>query len=172
MKTLHLLRHAKSSWDHPELADHDRPLAPRGANAVQRMAAYLAGADVAPAVVLCSTALRARDTLDGVRASLGDAVEVRMEDELYGADARELLDRLRRLPPALPSAMVIGHNPTLQDLALDLAGRGDREALARLHQKFPTGALATLLIEGEWATLGAGTATLAALVVPRELSSG
>jgi phosphohistidine phosphatase len=136
------------------------------------MAAYLAEAGIRPALVLCSTALRARETLDSLRSSLGEDVDVWMEDGLYGADNRELLDRLRRLPPAVPSAMVIGHNPALQDLALDLAGGGDEATLARLNQKFPTGGLSTLLVDGAWETLSSGSATLTALVVPRELPSG
>ena len=122
-----------------------------------------------PALVLCSTAARARETLDGVVRSLGDDVEVWHEGDLYGASAGELLDRLRRLPPAVPSVMVVGHNPGMEDLALDMAGGGDQRSLARLHAKFPTGALATLLIPGAWKSVAPGQATLTAYVIPRDL---
>ena len=119
--------------------------------------------------MLCSTATRARETLAGVAPSLGDDVDVWFEDDLYGASDDELLDRLRRLPPAVPSVMVVGHNPGLGDLALRLIGGGDEPALVRLHAKFPTGALASLLVPGEWDELSPGSATLTAFVVPRDL---
>jgi phosphohistidine phosphatase len=171
LRTLYLLRHAKSSWSNADLPDRDRPLNARGDEAARSMAAYMAGAGVRPALVLCSTALRARATLEPLRAAFGDDVDVWTEDGLHGADAGELLRYVQRLPPAVPSAMVIAHNPGLQDLALELAGAGDRGALRRLTQKFPTGALATLTLPETWAALAPGTATLTALVVPRELPS-
>jgi phosphohistidine phosphatase len=167
--TLYLLRHAKSSWSDSSLADHDRPLAPRGVDAVGRLATYIDEAGIRPAVVLCSSATRAQDTLDGVLPSLGADADVLTEDGLYGADSRQLVDRLRRLPPGCPSAMVIGHNPGLHDLAFDLAGAGDERQLARLHNKFPTGALAALGIADTWKSLSPGSATLTVLVVPRDL---
>jgi phosphohistidine phosphatase len=169
VKALYLLRHAKSSWADASLDDHDRPLAPRGKKATSALARHLASEGIRPALVLCSTAVRARQTLDGVAASLGDDVDVWEEDVLYGAGSRELLRRLRRLPPAVPSVMVVAHNPGLEDLALELIDGGDDEALARLNRKFPTGALATLLIPGEWKALAPRQGTLTAYVVPKDL---
>ena len=166
MTTLYLLRHAKSSWDEPGLADRERPLAPRGRRAVGRVAEHLRAEGVRPEVVLCSTAVRARQTLEIVLPALGEP-EVLVEDGLYGDDAEEVLDRLRSLPDAIARAMVVGHNPTLQDLALDLAASG--RDLERLREKLPTGALVTLAFEGPWRGLGAGRATLESLVVPRDL---
>jgi len=160
---LYLLRHAKSSWKDPELTDHDRPLAARGARAAAALARHFDAAGIAPDLVLCSTARRARDTLDQVAPAAG---EVRFEPELYGASARSLLERLRQVPPATGSVLVIGHNPELEDLALALArpsaGRDEIEA------KYPTGALVALELPG-WAELGRGTATLTAFVRPRDL---
>lgn len=170
MKSLHLLRHAKSSWADASLADRDRPLAPRGQKATRALARHFHEARVQPALVLCSTAVRARQTLEGVAASLGDDVAVWFEDDLYGADAEELLERLRALPPAVPSVMVVGHNPALEDLAMALIGGGDEQALARMHEKFPTGALASLLVEGDWRSLATGAAALTAFVVPKDLA--
>jgi len=103
------------------------------------MAAQLRGA-VAPALVLCSTALRARQTLQ----VLSLASEVCYEDGLYAAGAAELLGRLQRLVDQVASAMVIGHNPGLQLLAVSLTGKGDPLLLARLRKKLPTGALVKL----------------------------
>ena len=102
--------------------------------------------------------------------SLGEDVDVWHEDDVYGASADELLDRLRRLPAAVPSVMVVGHNPGLDDLAVELIGDGDEDTLARLHAKFPTGALATLLVPDEWRELAPGRARLTAFVVPKDLA--
>lgn len=168
MKRLYLLRHAKSSWDDPGLADHDRPLAPRGRRAADRLARHCKREGIRPALVLCSSATRARDTLERVRPGLGPQARVELDPALYAASAEELLGRLRRLPDALPSAMLIGHNPGLQELALLLAG--DAAGRARLEGKLPTGALVTLTMRRlTWSGLHPGDAELAALVRPREL---
>jgi len=166
MTRLDLLRHAKSSWDEPGMADRERPLAPRGRRAAGRVAEHLRAEGVRPDVVLCSTAVRARQTLDIVLPALGEP-EVLVEEGLYAGDAEDVLDRLRSLPDATARAMVVGHNPTLQDLALDLAASG--RDLERLREKLPTGALVTLAFGGPWRGLGAGRATLESLVVPRDL---
>jgi len=168
--TLYLLRHAKSSWDDPGLADEERPLAPRGERAARRMAQHIREAGIRPALVLCSPARRTRQTLEAVAGSFGKHVEVLVEDGLYGAGAWELTARLRRVPTELPSVMVVGHNPGLQELALGLAGGGGEEALASLRAKFPTAALATLLLpEGGWESLARGGAEIVSLVLPRSL---
>ena len=120
MKRLFLLRHAKSSWDDADLADRDRPLAPRGRRAAGAIARHLRDEEISPSLVLCSPARRTRETLEAVDPS-GD---VRIEDELYGASEAELLERLRRVPEAIESVMLIGHNPAIQELALGLASRG------------------------------------------------
>jgi phosphohistidine phosphatase len=171
VKRLWLLRHAKSSWDDPSLADADRPLAPRGRRAAELMAAHLAVSDVRPSVVLCSSSLRTRETLAAILPALGDALEVRIERALYGAGAAELLQRLRQVPNRAPSVMLIGHNPGIQELAFGLAASGS--ALAALREKFPTGALATVDVEVErWRDADNGNATATTLVTPRSLETG
>ena len=171
VKTLFLLRHAKSSWGDATIPDHDRPLAPRGEQAVQLIASYISDAGVRPSLVLCSSARRARDTLDAVAAALGDEAKRTVEDDLYGASADELLVRLRVVENATASVLVVGHNPGLHDLAMDLCSDGDPKAMAQLHTKFPTGALARIdLGDTQWHELGQGGAYLASVVVPRELT--
>lgn len=169
MKSLYLLRHAKSSWDDQRLADHDRPLAPRGLKAVQQVAHHMRQAKVRPDLVLCSSATRAVQTYEGISAGLGPSVVVSVEDDLYGATDTGLLVRLQDVPETVGAVMVIGHNPGLQDLALLLASDGDPHTLARLGDNFPTCALATLEVPTPWETLGPGHARLKALVVPRDL---
>src|SRR3954468_4693715 len=122
MKRLYLLRHAKSSWDEPGLADRDRPLAPRGRKAARLIAEHMRREGIAPELVLCSPARRAHQTLDAILPALGDKATVMVEPELYGASEPELIERLRRLADSVGSAMLIGHNPGIQGLALTLAG--------------------------------------------------
>ena len=151
------MRHAKSSWDDPRLADHDRPLNGRGRRALEPLAAHIEQAGVRPHVVLCSSARRAVETLDGVRAALGPQADVRIDKGLYGADVPELVARLRQSSAETTAVMVIAHNPGLQDLVLHLAGDGDEQARATARTKFPTGALATLdLGDAGWSELAPG----------------
>jgi phosphohistidine phosphatase len=94
---------------------------------------------------------------------------IEIESELYAADAESLLRRLRRLPQGLPSVLLIGHSPSIESLALGLAGSGDDPALERMASKYPTGALSTLGFDGRWSELSWATAGLERFVVPREL---
>lgn len=168
-RRLYLLRHAKSSWADDGLIDHDRPLAPRGEQSVGLLAAYCRDAGVRPQLVLCSSARRALDTLEGVATGLGDGVEVSVEGLLYGATSTSLLRRLRSVPEGLTDVMVVGHNPGIGDLAKGLVGEGEPALVGRMRVKFPTGGLATLAVDGPWAGLNWGAAALAAFVVPKEL---
>ena len=169
MRTLVLLRHLKSAWDDPDLADHDRPLAPRGHRAGERIRRHLEEAGVSPQLVLCSSAVRAVETWEAVRAALPEDVRVEVEDGLYLASAEALLARLNDLPDAIASVLLIAHNPGIGDLAQGLAGSGDGDAIERMTEKYPTGGLASLTFEGDWAALAWGDAELAEFVVPREL---
>jgi phosphohistidine phosphatase len=167
VRRLHLLRHAKSSWDDPTLEDHDRPLAPRGRRAATRIANWAEEHDVRPELVLTSSAVRARATLDRVLPGLGEP-DVRVEDELYAASAEKLLQRVRALPAEVEEAMLVGHNPGLGHFLLLLAAPG--ELRERAEAKMPTGALATLEADvARWSELAPGQAQLVSFVVPREL---
>jgi phosphohistidine phosphatase len=181
--TLYLLRHAKSSWETPTLHDHDRPLAPRGIRACTLIADHLREQRIAPDLVLCSTAIRARRTLEGVLDGFARPPLVEYEAAIYDASADALIDVLRGLParwrvlsPAAGSSpldgpasvMLVGHQPGIGDLALSLAASGDR--LADLEAKFPTAALATLELDRPWPDVGPASARLSAFVKPKELA--
>ncbi|HEY8201371.1 MAG TPA: histidine phosphatase family protein [Actinomycetota bacterium] len=167
-KVLYLLRHTKSSWDDPSLDDMDRPLAPRGQKAARALAVHMEGAGVSPGLVLCSPARRARDTLDLVRSGLPPATRVRIDKQLYRADPADVLRIIRNLTDDLSSVMVVGHNPTMQRLALTLAAPA--ADVERLAARFPTGALAELSFPGNrWAKVAAGTGRLIAFVTPKDL---
>lgn len=167
MKRLHLLRHAKSSWDEPGLSDHDRPLAPRGRRAAKLVADHLEWRGIEPVLVLCSPAKRTRQTLTRISSALGEGTDVRIEPDLYGASAGELLSIVNAIPGEPGSVMLIGHNPGIKDLAIQLARPAPE--LGRLQHKFPTAALATLEFEGPWRELAPGGAELASFVKPKQL---
>jgi phosphohistidine phosphatase len=164
--TLYLLRHAKSSWADPTLADRDRPLAPRGCRDAKRTGKHLRRLGIKPELVLCSPAARTRETLELLRPAVHTS-SVTFAEELYAASADALLARIRLVPDAVASVMLVGHNPSLQQLALRLASAGDE--LERLEAKFPTAALATLALAKSWSRLAPADATLAAYVVPKQL---
>jgi phosphohistidine phosphatase len=161
-KHLYLLRHAKSSWDDPGLDDHDRPLAPRGRKAAARMGEYLRASQAQISLVLCSSAVRTRQTLE----LLAPPGEVQIEPELYQASSGQLVERLRRIPETADAVLLIGHNPAIQDLAVGLTG----SATDLGSRKFPTAALAILTFAGAWPELDRGRAELAEFVTPKELA--
>jgi phosphohistidine phosphatase len=108
-------------------------------------------------------------TLAGIAAALPAGVDTLIEDQLYAASAAQLLARLRDVPDEVGGVMLIGHNPGLEDLAHLLVGTGDDADREKLAAKFPTGALATLVVTGSWAGLAPAAAGLEAFVVPRDL---
>lgn len=164
-----LLRHAKSSWEDPAAADHDRPLAPRGERAAVLVRDWLARSDVRPETALCSTARRAVMTLQAIAPALGDT-ETSFEEGLYHADAPRLIGRLRDLPDPVRTALLVGHNPGLQDLALVLAAPSTERA--RVASKLPTGALVVLTLDiPGWDAVAPASAAIEALVLPRELEA-
>lgn len=168
MRTLYVLRHAKSDWHSPGLADHDRPLNPRGEAAAARMAEHLRSEGISPQVVLCSSAVRARQTLAALEPVLVDA-DVRVEKGLYGAGVPALLERLSVVDADDASVLLVGHNPGLHELALHLAEDDGGEALGRLRDGLPTAALVTLSVPGSWSELVPGAARLVGFVTPRSL---
>jgi len=121
--------------------------------------------DVSPELILCSPARRTRETLDAILPKLAEGTDVRIEPELYGASVMELLSLLRRTPDPVRSLMVVGHNPGLQELAIELA----RDPGGPLAAKFPTGALAAFGVPGSWKELGPDRVELLDFVVPRDL---
>ncbi|MFF2411916.1 SixA phosphatase family protein [Streptomyces sp. NPDC058092] len=161
-----VLRHAKSAW--PEgVPDHERPLAGRGRRDAPAAGRWLYEARCVPDLVICSTARRTRQTWDLVAAELGTAPEVVFEPRVYEASASALVSVVRDVPERRRTVLLIGHQPGVQDMVLSLAGDGDDEALTRARVKFPTAAVAVLVLPGTWARLAPGTAALTDFAVPR-----
>jgi len=170
MKTVLLLRHANPSWDHPGLSDHQRPLSPRGKRAAPKVGEYMAQNDLAPDRVLCSTAKRAMESWVLAARELSVQPPMEPKEEIYHASIQDLLDLIQALPDHEESVLLVGHNPTFEELALALAGSGEEEALEKLNTKYPTGALTVLEFPGkEWAKLEMGQGHLRAFVRPRDL---
>lgn len=173
MKTVFLLRHAKSSWKEIALADIDRPLNKRGTAAAKQMRDHIGREAWLPAQVLCSPAKRTRETLDHILDAFGAAVPVRFEKGIYMAEAQTLLRRLRRLSDSLGSVMVIGHNPGLEHMALMLTDAEDTPLRRDMAGKFPTGALAIIgCAVDHWTDLKPACGQLEVFLRPKDISDG
>ena len=159
MKTLYLLRHAKSDWSEPAVADHDRPLNRRGKRARKIVATYVAGWRVD--LVVCSTARRARQTAKPVVAVLG--CRVQYEEALYAAFPARLLEVVRTLSDRNESVMLVGHNPSLEEFTAMLCGQSP---------DYPTAALGTIELSIDtWDEVSPGCGTLAAFVTATQLEA-
>lgn len=172
VKTILLLRHAKSAWNTAQQSDHDRPLNDRGERAARTMAAHIAAKAPRPDLILCSTAVRTRQTLAPLVTALASpAPPISLEKQLYLASESELLEKLQSLSEDVGTVLLIGHNEGIGELAASLAGHGAREALERLREKYPTGALAVLAPpRAPWSVLAPGSCELLAFVRPRDLA--
>ena len=168
MKTLHLLRHAKSSWKQLGIDDHERPLSKRGRAAARAMARYMKRAGLLPDVVLCSTAVRARETLEPIAKRL-KLPKVLFERGIYEVPERTLWKYVQALPERTNSLLIVGHNPGLHEFALALADAESVDRLPPPEGKFATGTLATFSFDERWKDLRPRTAHLVSLVQPKEL---
>jgi phosphohistidine phosphatase len=164
LKTLYILRHAKAAPEDRE-GDAERPLMKRGRKVAAAMGGYLAELKPLPALVLCSTSLRTRETLDAILSELDPEPQLLFEDVLYLASASHLLDRLQHLPEQAASVLLIGHNPGLHQLAVSLATDA-----GELADSFPTAALAVLRVSGSWSALRPHQAKLVDFKTPKSLN--
>lgn len=169
MLELLLLRHAKSDWGRPELADRDRDLAPRGIKAAAAMGQEIRRRRLEPDLVLCSSAVRARRTWDLASAELGSPPQLRILATLYLASPRMMLSIVHR-QTGVRRLMLVGHDPGMHELANELIGKGAPEDVAAVAMKFPTGALALFRFAAErWDAVEAGRGELALFLRPRDL---
>ncbi len=178
MKELLLLRHAKSDRSAPEATDFGRGLNGRGRRAAKRMGRYLVASGLAPDLVLCSQARRARETLEHLGQAIPADARICLERGLYLAGSQDVLARLARVANSVDRVLVVGHNPGLQDLAVALAparsdqAPGTREMRLALALKFPTAALVRFEIKaGRWSELSSRLARLLAFVTPADLEA-
>lgn len=166
-KRLAILRHAKSDWGEPGLKDFDRPLNARGRAAAEMIRQAIAERGWSFDVILSSPSARTRETLD----LLGLANCARCEDDIYLATRGLLYSLVRGLPEEASSALLVGHNPGLQEIVLDLAQPDSSGLRGRVAIKFPTAALAALDLDVDsWDAVEEGCGTIAELLLPRELA--
>jgi phosphohistidine phosphatase len=169
MKTLHLLRHAKSSWKDPALDDHERPLSKRGRETAKMIGAYLRREKIRPDIVVCSTAVRARQTLAPISKEIKPS-KVVLKKGIYAVPQQKLWKHISTLPENADCVLLIGHNPALHDLALALATPKSRARLPSIEAKFPTGAMATFRFDGTWKGLRPNGAALSAFTCPKDIA--
>jgi phosphohistidine phosphatase len=162
MKTLLLMRHAKSSWKDPKLADHERPINKRGRRDAPMMGHILVDRELIPQRILSSSALRARQTAEALANASAYPGDVTYLDELYMAEAEGYIDVLRELPNEIERVMVIGHNPGVETLLQILSSR---------IESLPTAVIAHLILPIErWSDLSLDTTgDLIDIWIPKEM---
>jgi phosphohistidine phosphatase len=172
-RKLLLLRHAKALLGGPGMTDVDRPLAERGQKAAKLMGQWLAEHDLVPGLVLCSPAVRTRETWEIASHELPET-ETRFLDALYDfGDGSALLQAVRKHGGRVPRLLLVTHNPATQALALSLAAGGDKALLRHMAEKYPTAGLAVITFPGEdWSATVEGTGRLEAFIRPRDLTGG
>lgn len=166
MKTLLILRHAKSDRSDTALHDHDRPLASRGEADAPLIGAALTALDATPDCIVTSTAVRARETARLIAAAMAYDGPVIERDAVYGASVAALLDALRECGPDDAAVLLVGHNPGLEELAALLTGGAAAQPIVRL----PTAALARIALDiDDWPAIHAACGQLEWLLTPRVL---
>jgi phosphohistidine phosphatase len=171
MRRLMLLRHAKSDWA-TGLRDRDRPLNERGREAAPRMGAYMARHGLVPDLIIASTATRVRETLDLLLPSFPEAPHIAHDEKLYETEPEVLLDIIKEAPRTVHALLLVGHNPSLAELAGLLMASGDVETRQRLIEKFPTAGLAVIdFAFDDWRKVHPKSGRLDRFVVPRMLES-
>lgn len=163
MKTLLLLRHAKSSWKHASLPDFERPLNGRGKRASDQIGSYLKKKKLRPDLILCSPASRARETISLVLQSAGLISDLRFDERLYLATAERLIEIISQIEAERNQVMLVGHNPGMEELLFRLTG---------VEEHLPTAALAKIVFDvAAWTGVPkAKSGRLESFVNPKELN--
>jgi phosphohistidine phosphatase len=169
VKRLTVLRHAKSSWDHASLGDFDRPLNERGWKDARRIGKELKHRRMTFDLGLASPAARVRETIDGLIETYGEPTfPIHFDKRVYLAETSELFTLVRAIPDEAHAALLVGHNPGLEQLLVELGRDGNYRD--RIAEKYPTAALAVVeLPVKSWAEVGPGSGTITTLILPKEL---
>lgn len=161
MKTLLLLRHAKSDWDDSSLRDFDRPLAARGERDAPRIGKALRKRGILPDLIISSPAARAKATIKAVARAAKMNLEIRFDEVVYGASSPELISLIRGLPDKNSCLLLVGHNPGFEDLVGRLSGSSER---------MPTAALACIEFQVDhWKDVNDGEGKLLWVLTPKKL---
>ncbi|MBN8847885.1 MULTISPECIES: histidine phosphatase family protein [unclassified Sphingomonas] len=172
MKTLTLLRHAKSGWDDPVARDFDRPLNAKGHRAAKAMGRHMRALGLAFDHVVASPAVRVVETVGEVAAGYGAPIDPAWDRRVYLASSAMLLDVVRETPGDAGRLLLVGHNPGLEDLVLLLVPHGGGALREEVEEKYPTATLAELTFDiDDWADAAPGRATLTRFVRPRDVDA-
>lgn len=172
MLRLLLLRHAKSSWDAPALHDRDRPLTVRGRRAARSMGEFMHKSGYRPHHVMCSPAARARATCTLVLQAMNRKVRCTIEEDIYDfGDGSVILRLIRAKGGGVSPLLLVGHNPSMEELAAALVGDGPPAAIKAMARKFPTAALAVIDFDAAtWADIAEGAGRLVSFTRPKTLN--
>lgn len=173
MLTLYVLRHAKSSWTEPLSRDIDRKLNERGLRDAPLMGEYISDLGKNPELILCSPAQRTRETLNLVLPQLGaEGTSIEMPKQLYPGGAEIYLQSLQHRGQETSCILLIGHNPSVADLVVELCGNSNSAQLDAISRKYPTCALSVINFEAtDWANIDHGAGTLERFVTPAMLKT-
>ncbi|KZL21367.1 2,3-bisphosphoglycerate-dependent phosphoglycerate mutase [Pseudovibrio axinellae] len=172
MLRLMLLRHAKSDWNDEGVHDHDRSLNSSGWKAAARVGAHIHQHKLHPKLILCSTALRTRQTLMEIMPYLRCDTRIQLLRDLYNSSDADYIDTIRAFGGGYDTALVIGHNTAIQDTALELTGKGNPEYMQQMQSKFPTSALAMIdFEEHRWSEIERRKGRIVSFFQPRHLQA-
>jgi len=174
MKTLIILRHAKSSWAQPGLSDFERPLNKRGLEQLERLSPWLGEQSMPASAFVCSPAVRTRETLKGLQAGLPDnaVVETSFPDELYNGSIDDYMSTIWAQPKSVEALMIVGHNPTCDELSRYLTAPSSPAAQKLMAQHFGTACLARFEIDADdWSIVQGANNQLTHFVRPADLES-
>lgn len=170
MKTLTLLRHAKSTWDDPVARDFDRPLNPRGRRAARTIGREMRTRGLSLDKVIASPAIRVIETLEEVAAGYGNTLDPHYDQRVYLASVDVLLELIRETDDSIGALLIVGHNPGLERLVLELTRDDGDSKRADVATKYPTATLAEISFSvNHWRDVAEGTGTLAQFIRPRDL---
>lgn len=160
MKTLYILRHAKSSWDNPDWSDFERPLNERGLRTAPFMGELMIKNNFTPEIVISSPATRARQTAELVIKEMKSEADINFDERIYEASPRQLLEVASDIHDAYNIAMLVGHNPGFENLVRILTGN---------IESMPTAALAVVDLEiDSWKEINSESGSLRKIIRPKE----
>lgn len=163
MKTLYILRHAKSSWDNNSLSDFERPLNERGIKTAPIIGEMMRKNDFVPEIIVCSTAKRAEQTARFIKESAEFDAEIKFEDAIYEASPMTLLRIVSKIGDKFNSALIVGHNPGFENLMRVLTGKSEA---------MPTAALAVIDLKIEkWSETNTGAGILREFIRPKDIEN-
>ena len=170
MRRLLLLRHAKSSRSDPSLTDADRPLNDRGVANARQMGQHIADNNLLPDMILCSSARRTRETLAGMLPFFNCEITIHLLDCIYEGDEKEYLDAIKVRGYNAKNLLIIGHCPTIQNVALDMLDNSKPDLREKIASHFPTSGLAVIAFKsGNWKGQKYNSGSASAFYLPKEL---